>query len=371
MALLAGVLNAQCAHAEEKQSAAAIENEHGLPPITGTVRDAEGKPILKAQVALFAVTSVDDIRMRGRQVSKVLAQSATDEAGRFRLAVEKLPAGRIDSITILATADGHGSDWVRPNFDDPPLEFEFQLPAEHRLKGRLLSAEGRPAVGVKVRIQDVAKFRSIEDVYFGKSSDLPVDLFPFEFTTDAEGGFSIGRLAPGMTVSFLIQGQESYPSCMGSWSADKTTELTFTLPEAHVITGEVVAADTGLPLADAVVTVGAGGSKDGVAPLGGQAVTDAQGKFRLTTAVRASNLYQLTTHAPAGSSYLDNTLLGPLAARYCRPTTCKSNWNAARWSQARSSKKPVAKACPTQKSGTARGPIQSCSVDGIARRQRR
>ncbi len=297
--------------------------------ITGIVRTPDGKPAIKAHVALVVnVYTGNDIWTR-QERSEVVVRDDTNEQGRFELHIEKLPVGEIEAVYILARAPQCGLAWLRPNFDDPPLDYELRLPTESQLKGRLLQADGKPvegrltmsdgkpAAGAKVRIREVAAnfpgdlrgtVRLNDGLRFGQASDLPKEVFPLEYQSNADGEIVINHLPPDVSIECLIDDQPQFPACSWKWSV-KANERNLTIvPAVRVIRGEVLAGDTGEPLAGAVAT-----SKvilavpPGFLTLDGHAPTDTRGKFVLTTPLMSNNFYSIAVHTPVGSAYRDKT----------------------------------------------------------------
>ena len=58
--------------------------------------------------------------------------------------------------------------WTRPNFDDPPQDYELQLSAPRDLRGTLLDADGKPLVDAAVRITSLTKNHPMEALSLGE-----------------------------------------------------------------------------------------------------------------------------------------------------------------------------------------------------------
>ena len=149
-------------------------------------------------------------------------------------------------------------------------------------------------------------------VRFGQAGNLPEELFSLEYQSNARGEIVVDHLPPDVSAEFLIDEQLRFPPCTWRWSVNDGEQKIITVPAARQIRGQVLADDTGEPLAGASVTSKVSAVSlpilHGFRSLEGHATTDAGGKFALTTALAPNDEYNTVVHAPAGSTYLDKTL---------------------------------------------------------------
>jgi RNA polymerase sigma factor (sigma-70 family) len=118
--------------------------------VSGRVVDPDGKAMAGAKIWLLTEA---EFRTRVPGESKVLA--TTDADGRFTITDEGKGRPRYwtGSARIVATADGFGPAWVGADADKP---VELKLVRDEPIRGRLLTLEGKPVVGAKVRVREVA-----------------------------------------------------------------------------------------------------------------------------------------------------------------------------------------------------------------------
>ena len=97
--------------------------------ITGIVLKPDGKPAAGAKVALVAtVFSWESPSQRGERL-ELVADGHTKSDGRFDLRWDKLPDAQINAVYLVAGGPEFAIVWTRPNFDDPPQDYELQLSA--------------------------------------------------------------------------------------------------------------------------------------------------------------------------------------------------------------------------------------------------
>jgi RNA polymerase sigma factor (sigma-70 family) len=145
--------------------------------IRGRVLDPDGKPVVDARVyvdlqmpdekpsgegeKLWTDVSVD----RQAPDEKPKDSTTTGKDGRFSLTLSrsrlvdpetKFPLQR---IRILTTAKGYGLDWRDVPLDDAGKELTLRLVKDDvPIEGRILSLEGKPLAGIKVRIKAIRAF---------------------------------------------------------------------------------------------------------------------------------------------------------------------------------------------------------------------
>jgi RNA polymerase sigma factor (sigma-70 family) len=123
--------------------------------VTGRVVAPEGKPAADARVSL-------DLRTEDE---KPIVSTTTGKDGSFSFALSRSrlidPQTRfpLRSVRILATAKGYGFDWLDVPLDNAGKEATLRLVKDDvPIEGRILSLEGRPLSGIKVRIKAIRAF---------------------------------------------------------------------------------------------------------------------------------------------------------------------------------------------------------------------
>src|SRR5262249_31784113 len=117
--------------------------------IRGRVVDPEGKPVKEAHLHWPRynkdLTNPED-KLQMRELGR------SDEEGRFRIT---LPRGEDldDSLrNLVVTAAGYGLSWVDLPKARSSAELTVHLHKDLTIRGRIVSMEGRPLAGVKVRV---------------------------------------------------------------------------------------------------------------------------------------------------------------------------------------------------------------------------
>jgi protocatechuate 3,4-dioxygenase beta subunit len=116
--------------------------------VSGVVVGPDDKPFAGAR--LFVVT-------RGAKNADLKVQATTGADGRFQVRVSADDLER--DARLLATAAGHGPDWVRckPGQDWPDKVTLRLVKVDLPIEGRVLDLEGRPLAGVAVQVVSLEK----------------------------------------------------------------------------------------------------------------------------------------------------------------------------------------------------------------------
>jgi len=282
--------------------------------VKGRVLDPDRKPVKDAKVWL--VTEAWAVR-RTAPGPKVVATTDADGAFSFTENGTGRRRNWTEGAQVIATADGFGLASAYAVGKEKPLE--LKLAKDDPINGRILTLEGKPVAGAKVRVVEVAK--PAEPDLSGwladlKSKDQPLHKihtshFPHEgrlieaggplpgqpqtVVTDAQGRFRIMGLGRERLVELKIEG----PSIATVWIQAVTRAIpTLTVPEdagqsllgnhtyygatfdfvaqpTQPFEGTVTDRETGKPLAG--VTVRGHWRWHELS-----AVTDKDGKYRLT-----------------------------------------------------------------------------------------
>jgi hypothetical protein len=241
-----------------------LERPPALAPFTGRIVSAEdGRPVVGAEVTFLAPEGATSVR------------SGPD--GRFRLVPSR--AGPHQLAAVLA--EGYvpfGPAWgqspIRLIAPAPPGTPELVVPLdpEVRLSGRVEAADGgAPIAGATVALR-------VPGAQPGLVSPERT------WTTDGQGTFS-GTAPPEAVVVAHAAGFAAASEPLRGSGRTRTVTLRLArLPEdappERVLAGRVVE-PSGVPVPEAVVTLGAGrGRGRGGVPLPPPVMTDAQGRFR-------------------------------------------------------------------------------------------
>ena len=235
--------------------------------VVGRVLDADGKPVRDAVVDLITrfrtpAVGTDD---ETKPWLTLLGQGQSDGAGRFRLDASRTASSRVFSVYALAAAPGYGLGWAELNPDADQPAAEIRLLPEQTLRVRLVDVTGAPARGVDVQILRIGR-RTEGGRFDGVSiSGTPPDgirAWPRAVTTDDQGRISVTGIGRGSGVKIALSVRDPRYAIqqleVDTSERSATKETTLALEPARIIEGRVLAADTGRPIPNAVVAVGAG-----------------------------------------------------------------------------------------------------------------
>jgi protocatechuate 3,4-dioxygenase beta subunit len=225
--------------------------------IIGHVLDPDGEPLANAQVSLERTRKV---QMGGMAMVMMMMESAqTDRAGRFIF--EDQEPGKIN---LSAVATGYQkadlTDLEIPQGEDLE-DVLLPLPVGAVLDGRVLTPDGKPAIGASVMKVEEGAQEMIHDM--GGNS------------TDGNGNFRLVGLAPG---TYSIQARhEAYPRTVKEITLKEghnKIELMFT--GGQEVSGRII--DTGgEPISNASIQLASAGHFGG----GPSAQSDHDGRFEI------------------------------------------------------------------------------------------
>lgn len=236
--------------------------------ITGVVKDAQGNPNAQAKVSL--VESGSDLIIG----SGISHQTTTDADGRFEI-------GGIASGTYRLRALGHG---FAPAFEDPVIivatgkdvEIDLQLGEGRRVTGVVLDVDSRPIANAMVGPQ-----RSLFDMELGPTPENPRGRMD-GVQTDAQGRFELGGLDE--SIEQLVIRGEGFATHRVMLPGEGQ-EVVVKLRRSLTLAGIVVDED-GEPSQEAEVRLSMGEDQLEEWEIGGRevgrAVTDADGRFRIS-----------------------------------------------------------------------------------------
>jgi RNA polymerase sigma factor (sigma-70 family) len=276
--------------------------------VRGQVLDPEGKPVAGAKLYLAGSTP----------------QATSGPDGRFRLAVPRSApnagaAGK-PPTRVIAVAEGLGCDWVAVS--PAGKELTLRLVPDVPVSGRIQDPDGRPVVGARVTVIDVAApkgedlgayleaVRKGEDYNyaFAKSWAGPPPGWPAVLTTGADGRIKLAGVGRERLVHLHLEGPAIATADLAvmTRAAGKVGSLygasfDYLAAASRPIRGVVRDKDTGKPLAG--VAVGFGGD---LRELRWMTVTDREGRYELLGLAKAPQ-YGLRVRPPDGR-YLERRL---------------------------------------------------------------
>jgi len=235
--------------------------------VTGTVKGADGKPVVGARVRA--------------KFSNSEREAIADEQGAYRL-----KGCRSGSAVLFATAKGHGPETARVDIHAGMASVDFQLPAPKTIRVRVVDGAGKPIP--KSRIF----FRTWRANDYGYGLGL-------QLTYANEQGVWEWNEAPADSfVADICPPGRSYLSDQTLMARDEDYVFTFTdasLPAA--IFGSVVDRVTGQPIPRFRVVPGLGGFSQGVLWTRRETFDGKDGKFYFQSSSPRPG-YQFRVEAP-------------------------------------------------------------------------
>jgi RNA polymerase sigma factor (sigma-70 family) len=277
--------------------------------VTGRVLDPDGKAIKGAVVDLITrprspwVGASDELDPR-----TLLAQGQTDGGGRFELDSPRTASTRVFEVFAVAAAPGYGLGWAELNPDAEQPMTDIRLLPEQVVRVRLIDVAGEPARGVEVVVSGIGRSSGMakyDGVSLGTSSPRGIRVWPRPVKTDDQGRISMSGIGRGaqlnLRVSDLRYARQDLHVDPVKASAAK--EFTIALEPARLIDGRVLAADTGQPIPNAIVSAsGLVMNEHARGYFTAKFRADDQGRFIMNPI--ASESYTLGAFPTAGEPYL-------------------------------------------------------------------
>ncbi len=228
--------------------------------VAGRVLDPAGKPVKGAVVDLLArprspwVGSSDTF-----DNPRLLAQARTDADGRFRFDAPRTSSNRFFEVHLLSIAPGYGLGWAELNPDAKDPAAEMRLQPEQVVRTRLVDVTGVPAPGVEVRVMGLSRPGTADrrdSVWVYSRPPEENRTWPQPVKSDDQGRIVLKGIGRGTSVSLRVDdprfARQDLTLDAGITAAFR--EKTLALQPARIIDGRVLAADTGQPLPNAVVS---------------------------------------------------------------------------------------------------------------------
>jgi RNA polymerase sigma factor (sigma-70 family) len=228
--------------------------------VAGRVLDIDGKPVQGAVVDVVTrprspwVGATAD----GTEHS-LLGQGQCDGDGRFQLDAPRTASNRVYEFFALAAAPGFGLGWASLNPDAGQPTAEIRLEREQPIRARVFDIAGAPARGVKVHFETVGRMGdkgNWDGVRFDANPPKGIRAWPKLITSDDEGKILLSGISRGVGVGLQVR---DIPYARQDLMIDPAKlasgkEISLTLAPARIIEGRVLAADTGQPIPNAVVS---------------------------------------------------------------------------------------------------------------------
>jgi RNA polymerase sigma factor (sigma-70 family) len=228
--------------------------------VAGRVLDSDGKPVNSAVVDLVAAARIPWVAAAEQiEQYQVLGQCQCEGDGQFRLDAPRMASARVLELGIVAAAPGYGLGWVALNPDSEAPTAEVRLRREEPIRVRFVELSGVPAKGVGVRVLSLSQpdeKGKVRWIGIGRSRSGTLRSWPRPLTTDNDGKITLGGLGSGTTACLEVSDlpyarQEFYVESGKSLPGKETT---LALRPGRIIEGRVLAADTGQPIPNAIVS---------------------------------------------------------------------------------------------------------------------
>jgi protocatechuate 3,4-dioxygenase beta subunit len=283
--------------------------------VVGRVLDPDGKPVPGATVAVYA-RSLAPKRTPGFQMPLPIGDARTDGSGRFRIDAPRTSSAQYRNCGVVALAPGFGAGWVELDPDDERPTAEIALRPEQVIQGRLFDLQGRPAAGVTVSVESIARNlpwartgprRPFEGVFYGGTTINGYPAWPRPAISDADGRFTVRGVGKGLRASLSVHHPQFALESIDvvTDDASKTKSVTAALPPAQIINVRVTYADTGAPAPHAPLQVRASRVRAGFGRVLSldDSETGADGRARATSWA-TDQLYTISAYPPEGQPYL-------------------------------------------------------------------
>jgi hypothetical protein len=276
---------------DSKSSGPIAENDRNklIEFIAGTVQTPDGKPAAGAHVVIIGTQWRGDHVTSTAYPIELIALETCDQNGSFRMDHLKPSHGRWQLAQLIVVAKGYGLVWRRIDlYEAVRNPIRITLPIAHTMRGRLNTADGHPAAGVAVEVMSIGQTRDTDKLLLYQS-DLPGEIYPIRVVTDVNGEFHIDKL-PRDTGVLCYVDQATFAPTRWFWTFDDSTPHSITLAMGRVVSGTVVASDTGEPLPAARI----------VAPYA--IISDAQGQFKFNHP--SAEHFDIEVYPPSNTPYL-------------------------------------------------------------------
>jgi beta-lactamase regulating signal transducer with metallopeptidase domain/protocatechuate 3,4-dioxygenase beta subunit len=290
--------------------------------LTGRVLDPTGKPVPGAAVMAIVRSKYSKRPLMEQSVLGALTahEGRSDGSGRFRIEMPRTSSARQYGLVVTAMAPGFGVGWTDVDPDADPRVADVRLRTELIVEGTISDVKGAPAKGVALQIDSlfpvvggaVSTVISRPDLTELKRRGLPA--WPSTALSDEQGRFTLRGLSRDLLCRLLVEDPRFTLPFTVIQTADKVQSLrpfspsamikvdagaapkpiAIRLQTAQTIIGRVTYADTGKPVAHALVASGEFYSE-----------ADADGRFRVVSTIPPrANRFGIRAESPEGAPYL-------------------------------------------------------------------
>jgi RNA polymerase sigma factor (sigma-70 family) len=279
--------------------------------VSGRVLAPDGKPVAGARVAVLAPPRRALATEEEAAAAVIrLGLTHTDAEGQFSLRVRRTSSARDYSVSLIASAPGHGLGWQRLHPDVARPQAVIRLHPEQPVRGRLIDLQGAPAAGVKLYLAYLAlkDAREEKDAVGLNEPYDSLEPWPGPATTDAQGRFTLRGVGANLLIGLHVRDERFARQTLhrlDSGTPRKAREATLLLQPPQVLEGRVTQADTGQALPHArLVVIGQDRKFDQPTFEHGTvtARADAQGRFRVSSF--HGNTLAVKVYPPEGTPYL-------------------------------------------------------------------
>jgi protocatechuate 3,4-dioxygenase beta subunit len=241
------------------------------PTFTGHVVAPDGKPVAGADVSLLDAVTYDR--------HEPLATARTDAGGQFTLTAAR-PADATRSLTIVVGAPGLGLTAANAVAGEP---MEITLSPATTIRVTFLDPEGKPASGVPVEVKRIV---TSEPGRMFTVIDLTGEQARrFARTTDGAGAVTFDALPERASLQLDVGDDRfarvAYDQFPRAGDAPSSPPTTVRLKAASEVSGTVTYGPDGRPAAGVRVLAGTNHTLDPRGTGWGEAVTDAEGRYRM------------------------------------------------------------------------------------------
>ena len=252
----------------------------GRMSVVGRVLDPDGKPFAGAVVDVITRFRAPNVGAddESKPWLTLLGQGRSDGGGRFQLDAVRTATSRVFKVYALAAAPGYGLGWAELDPDADQQAAEIRLSAEQPFRVRVVDVVGVPARDLEVQVMTIGRRRDNGSFDGVSISGIPPDgirTWPRTAKTDQQGRIVLTGIGRGLGVTLVVRdlryARQDLRVDPVAFAAH--AETTIALQPAQIIEGRVLAADTGKPIPNVVVSASTRGRSE-------RAATSFTAKFR-------------------------------------------------------------------------------------------
>jgi beta-lactamase regulating signal transducer with metallopeptidase domain len=188
--------------------------------VSGTVRDAAGRPLAGATVVLRANLGGVQYAMGLQHARDVLARTKTDDLGRYKFSGVGLPPRLVDAIDelrrgkpgaqMLAWADGAGLQW-KPISSLEEAVIDFRLDDQSEVAGTASDADGDLLEAGFLTVVGFTKATDTMDGFLKDPGDLNTSRSEVQFIAPIrEGRFSLAHMPQDYRIAVGLESQSGH-----------------------------------------------------------------------------------------------------------------------------------------------------------------